>query len=197
MTVLHPSAVGPSLPLSPSTLCCSCPTPAPTFRGSHSDFLSAFATFGPRAPSSLMRSLVFLLLFPCSFCSFSQLRMKRFSQFQCCSWGKLSVSLRDFKVLPEDMLCTHTELPWYLHKLRSFFHATRLCFSVPRMSITKLFSTGHSSSTSQTPCSKSQVDSDRPGTNHSQVRKQAQVLGPALNEPSLNFNGAQQHLAFG
>lgn len=70
-------------------------------------FLSTFAPVVPLGPSFLTMYLVFFFLFPCSFCSFSQLKMKRFSQFQCWKWENCQCLLKISGLLMKTC-CAHT-----------------------------------------------------------------------------------------
>lgn len=89
---------------------------------------------GSLGPSCLIVYLVFFLS-PCGFCSFPQLRMKRFRQFQSRSWEKLSVPLRISR-LPVMTGCVHTKNSLGTSKasFSSLFLAGGLCFSAPRTS---------------------------------------------------------------
>lgn len=83
VTVLLLSAVHPPPPIwreSTWSLLLEALVP-PVLWGRLSAFSLCIGTTGPLSLSFLIMYLVFCLLFPRSSCSFSQLRMKRFSQF--------------------------------------------------------------------------------------------------------------------
>lgn len=110
---------------------------------------------GPCAPSSLGETFCFFSLHwnywsPKSFFShhapcllplvspqllqFLPIKNEEVQPISVLKLGKLSVPLRDFNALPEDVFCTHAELPWHVHKLHSFLRAAGLCLSAPKTS---------------------------------------------------------------
>lgn len=93
--------------------------------------------------------------------------------------------LRDFNALHEDVLGTHAELLWHVHKLHSFFRATGLRFSAPKTSYDPIILHWVQSAKSQTSSSMSSVVSDRSGPNYSQRGEEAELR--YLGQPFINL----------
>lgn len=133
VTVLHLSAVRPNLP---SRAYPPSPTPTghlPQFSGeAFLLFLSVFATTGPLGHSFLIMVACLLPLASSQLLHFLPIKNEEVQLVSVLKLGKTVSAFKGFHSLHEDVLCTHAELPWHVHRVHSSFHATGLCISAPK-----------------------------------------------------------------